>query len=79
MELRDLVIMNDGINTFGDLVQQGSFLDLALISASMGCAAECWTSEDSYGSDHRPVLMTISIEHTDVCETSNRLRMNKVN
>lgn len=71
--------MNDGQPTFED--QRGGtgrILDMVIVTPSLSVISECWPSADAYGSDHFPVFLTVNVRISNSCESSNRLRLNKV-
>lgn len=78
LEDRNLIIMNDGQPTYGEMMDYGSILDLTLVSPQISNISEGWTTDEAFGSDHLPVLLSIQLRISDICDCLNRLRLHKV-
>jgi hypothetical protein len=61
----DLILLNDGsVTRIGNINQQHSAINLTIVSSNIGIDCDWITYQDAMGSDHIPILTTITTKHT---------------
>lgn len=82
LQLQDalnLVLVNDGEPTYGTTVDSPkSVLNLIFVSTNLANFVTSRTTENNYSSDHFLVTLNIPLNFEKKCDSSTRLRLNKV-